>query len=201
MDAPLAPEIVDAWRASGLGALVLRAVRPADLDAIAAVLALAEGYTVSEAERALSFTPEAMKQSLTGFGDGGVRQGLIVAEVDGVPSLAFLLYLLRDKLTDSYPPGDILQRLPRSAFPDDGRYLQIFDLWVSPAWRRRGLAMALKRTAEAAARSLGIGMILTYTEAIHAAVLSLNAALGYREIYRGPMWDEVERVALAKQLT
>jgi len=201
METPLAPEIADAWRASGLGALSLRAVRPDDLDGIAAVLALAEGYTVTEAERALSFTLGAMKQSLAGFGDGGARQGLVAMDGEGGAMVAFLLYVLRNKLTDSYPTGDTLQRLPRSEFPGDGRFLQIFDLWVSPDWRRRGVAVALKRAGEAAARSLGIGMILTYTEAVHAAVLNLNAALGYREIYRGPMWDEVERVALTKRLT
>jgi hypothetical protein len=44
-------------------------------------------------------------------------------------------------------------------------------------------------------------MVYTVTEVVHAAARRLNARLGYSEIYRGPMWDEVERVALAKYLT
>jgi hypothetical protein len=41
---------------------------------------------------------------------------------------------------------------------------------------------------------------LTVTESTHQTVLDLNAQLGYVEVYRGPMWDRVERVGLAKYL-
>ena len=43
-------------------------------------------------------------------------------------------------------------------------------------------------------------MIYTVTETTHQAVLTLNEQLGYLEVYRGPMWDDVERVGLAKPI-
>ena len=62
------------------------------------------------------------------------------------------------------------------------------------------MARALKRVLEAEAAARGVRMIYTVTEATHRAVLDLNAQLGYVEVYRGPMWDAVERVGLAKYL-
>ena len=45
-----------------------------------------------------------------------------------------------------------------------------------------------------------VGAIYTHTEAVNGHVIALNKKLGYREIYRGPMWDDIERVALLKRL-
>ena len=38
------------------------------------------------------------------------------------------------------------------------------------------------------------------TETTNAHVLELNRKMGYREIRRGPIWDEIERVSLVKDL-
>jgi hypothetical protein len=43
-------------------------------------------------------------------------------------------------------------------------------------------------------------MIYTHTEERHAHVLALNQKLGYREVRRGPIWDDVIRVSLVKYL-
>jgi hypothetical protein len=43
-------------------------------------------------------------------------------------------------------------------------------------------------------------MIYTHTEAHHLHVLALNHKLGYREVRRGPIWDDVVRVSLVKHL-
>jgi len=90
--------------------------------------------------------------------------------------------------------------VPADVFPDDGRYAAIFQLQVDPLWRRRGLATRLKRRAEAWARALGAGALYTHTAAANAHVIELNQKLGYREIWRGPMWDATERVSLIKRL-
>ena len=44
-------------------------------------------------------------------------------------------------------------------------------------------------------------MIYTHTELTNPHVIALNLKLGYREIRRGPIWDEIERVSLTKILT
>lgn len=45
-----------------------------------------------------------------------------------------------------------------------------------------------------------VGAIYTHTEAVNEHVIALNKKLGYAEIYCGPMWDEIERVVLLKNL-
>lgn len=113
---------------------------------------------------------------------------------------AFLLYVLRNRLTDPFGDGNIPGVLPPSLFPPDGCFMQVFDLWVDPELRRTGVGRTLKRMLEAVAAARHVGMIYTVTESDHTAVLGLNLELGYVEIYRGPMWDRVERVSLAKYL-
>ena len=191
MDCTLPPEADAIWRAAGLGDLPLRTLRPSDLDAVADALARGEGYTSTGPPE----TAAQIKASLAGFGEGDARAGFVVAS-----PLAFLNYLDRNRLTDSFPAGGGLGALPAAAFPPDGRFLHLHDLWVDPAIRRRGVGRALKLLLEAEAAARGIGMIYTVTEATHRAVLDLNAQLGYVEVYRGPMWDSVERVGLAKYL-
>jgi ribosomal protein S18 acetylase RimI-like enzyme len=169
----------------------LRTLRPSDLDAVADALARGEGYTSTGPPE----TAAEIKASLAGFGESDARAGFVVAS-----PLAFLNYLERNCLTESFPAGGGLGALPAAVFPPDGRFLHLHDLWVDPSIRRRGVGRALKQLLEAEAAARGIGMIYTVTEATHRAVLDLNAELGYVEVYRGPMWDRIERVGLAKYL-
>ena len=193
------PNLVDeAWRADAAGAqLSLRAVDESDFAEIAAILALAEGYTTPADA---PYDAAEVKAEIDRRAAGGWLLGLAACETTTRTLVAFLLYLTRDKLRETFPEGDILARLPNGEFPSDGRFLQVYDLWVSPACRRRGLGAALKRAMEAHARALDFACLLTFTEATNAHVLRLNAQLGYRAIYEGPMWDAVPRVALIKRL-
>lgn len=93
----------------------------------------------------------------------------------------------------------MFQTVPVTLFPEDGRFCCIFQLWVDPAYRRQGLGSHLKQMVEDEARRRQIGAIYTHTEATNEHVITLNKKLGYGEIYRGPMWDEIERVALLKR--
>ena len=51
---------------------------------------------------------------------------------------------------------------------------------VRRAWRRRGIATALKRTQIAAAKRAGFERLITGSEERNLPMRSLNAALGYR---------------------
>jgi ribosomal protein S18 acetylase RimI-like enzyme len=76
----------------------------------------------------------------------------------------------------------------------------VFLLWVHPAYRRRGLASALKRECEAEAVRRGVSMIYTHTHERNTHVVELNRKLGYVDIRRGPMEDAALRVSLVKRL-
>ena len=43
-------------------------------------------------------------------------------------------------------------------------------------------------------------MMSTHTEERNAHVIELNRKMGYREVRRGPMWDDIIRVSLVKDL-
>jgi ribosomal protein S18 acetylase RimI-like enzyme len=192
VDQKLPPEADDIWRVAGLGDLALRPLRPSDLNAVAEALARGEGYTSTGPRE----TAEEIRASLAGFGESDAKAGFVVTA-----PLAFLNYLERNRLADAFPAGGELGGLPATLFPPDGHFLHLHDLWVDPSIRRRGVGRALKRLLEAEASARGVRMIYTVTEATHRAVLDLNAQLGYVELYRGPMWDRIERVGLAKYLT
>lgn len=186
-----------AWQDAHLDDLNIRMLEPSDLDAIATTLQLGEGYTQTDAP---TESWDAIRRGLVGFGEDGVNDGL-VATGDGFGGpAAFLLFRRRSRATDDFGEGHVIGALARTLFPADGRFLQVHELWVAPPARRRGIGQALKKMLEAMAASEGVGMIYTVTEVGHRASIALNQQLGYVEIYRGPMWDEVPRVALAKYI-
>jgi ribosomal protein S18 acetylase RimI-like enzyme len=117
--------------------------------------------------------------------EGGQRAGMI-------------LYRFRNRLTKLFNDGTIFNDLDVGIFPTDGRFCEIFQLWVEPAFRRMGLAMKLKEHLEAEVSKRGIELIYTHTRESNLHVLEMNCRLGYAEIRRGPIWDDVIRVSLVK---
>ncbi|UVI33120.1 GNAT family N-acetyltransferase [Paenibacillus spongiae] len=113
--------------------------------------------------------------------------------------LGLLMYSIvnRDAV---YPWKTIFHELDRRLFQVDGRFIEIFQLWVDPNHRRLGIATELKQTLEDIASSHDIHLIYTHTEEQNLHVIELNSKLGYKEVRRGPIWDEVIRVSLIKQL-
>jgi ribosomal protein S18 acetylase RimI-like enzyme len=94
----------------------------------------------------------------------------------------------------------LFRYLDSSIFPADGRFCEVFNLWVDKAYRRRGIATQLKQCAEAETRRRGIQMIYTHTMASNRHVLELNDKLGYQAVRTGPLWDQTPRTSLVKWL-
>jgi GNAT superfamily N-acetyltransferase len=81
---------------------------------------------------------------------------------------------------------------------DDGNGVGLSSMTgVVPAWRRRGLALALKQASIAAARARGGFRVLRTANAIQNPMLTVNERLGYRRDVdwlhlRGPLLDRAE---------
>lgn len=95
--------------------------------------------------------------------------------------------------------NQLLEHLPRNVFPNDGKVTEIYQLWVDPEFRRRGLGTQLKRQAEIESKKRSISMIYTHTEETNAHIIDLNVKLGYEKVRRGRLGD-VDRVSLIKQV-
>jgi ribosomal protein S18 acetylase RimI-like enzyme len=114
--------------------------------------------------------------------------------------ISLLLYRFRTRDDRIWDSDKVYDELEPAIFPPDGRFCEVFQLWVHAGFRRKGLATELKNRMEQDSRDRGVGLIYTHTEDCNEHVIELNLKLGYREVRRGPIWDEFIRVSLIKQL-
>ena len=124
----------------------------------------------------------------------------IIAEVGPSQRIGGAYARVRNRHVEGDNPASLSLRLDASLFPTDGLFCEMFQLWVDPIFRRKGLASRLKLAIEDEARHQGVTFICTGTEAANAGVISLNERLGYRIAKTGPVWDDVPRVSLVKDL-
>jgi len=106
----------------------------------------------------------------------------------------------RDRLEEALSSESIFNKIEMKHFPGDGRFCEIIQLWVHPDYRRRGLATNLKRELEKESLARGIRTVYTHTEEKNTHVVELNLKLGYFEVRRDPIWDEITRDSLIKHL-
>jgi ribosomal protein S18 acetylase RimI-like enzyme len=106
----------------------------------------------------------------------------------------------RDLMSEATGTYNSLRIVGDTWLHPDTRYCEVFQLWVDPKYRRQGLATRLKQHIESEAQERGVNFVYTHTEEQNAHVIDLNRKLGYHEIRRGPIWDEITRVSLVKRL-
>jgi ribosomal protein S18 acetylase RimI-like enzyme len=114
--------------------------------------------------------------------------------------VGIILWRYRNRLRETFEGWNIFPQLDPCLFPTDGAFCEIFQLWVAPAFRRRGLASSLKQQAERESLRREVHSLYTHTEERNTHVIEMNLKLGYREVRRGPIWDEIVRVSLIKRL-
>jgi ribosomal protein S18 acetylase RimI-like enzyme len=113
-----------------------------------------------------------------------------------------IMYRFRDRYHEERSEANefLFRFIGDSWLPPDGRFCEVYNLWIDPLFRRQGLASRLKQHMEAEARCRDIKVIYTHTEERNKHVIAMNEKLGYHVIRRGPIWDSVIRVSLIKML-
>jgi len=181
--------------------IILRAATLDDLDFLVEVDREDEGVT-----SAFSYdTPQEVakhRAKIAGFVDHDDAGAWVLEDRANGRLAGCILCRFRDRSTEE--PNDWNQMLFRTVGDDwlrpEQRFCEVFQLWVDPGYRRQGLAMRLKRHMEVEARARGIRVLYTHTEEVNLHVIELNRKLGYHEVRRGPIWDDVVRVSMFKRL-
>jgi ribosomal protein S18 acetylase RimI-like enzyme len=157
-----------------------------------------EGYTTSDEVEMMPLQKKEHREKILKFLTDPDKGAYIFEDIDANMHIGMIMYSICNR--DIVYPWTIFQELDRKFFQNDGRFLEIFQLWVHPNHRRKGLATNLKLKLEEAARSHGVNLIYTHTEETNLEVIELNKKLNYQEVRRGPIWDDITRVSLIKHL-
>jgi ribosomal protein S18 acetylase RimI-like enzyme len=172
----------------------IRGATPNDLEWLVRIDLQDEGVTPGYRRNWGEAELETHRQLILSFILDG---GACIAERTRFPVGTILWRIRQLELVE---PGSIFRSIDASVFPPNGTFAEVYQLWVDPKHRRAGIGTALKRSIETAVRSQNVQLIYTHTEETNSHVLALNNKLGYREVRRGPIWDEVVRVSLVKDL-
>jgi ribosomal protein S18 acetylase RimI-like enzyme len=158
-----------------------------------------DGYTSSNETQ---WTPDEIKEHLEKiltFLKDRNKGAYIFEDTGSHTQVGMIMYCVSNRDT-VYPWKSVFNELDRGLFQSDGRFMEIFQLWVHPDYRRLGLATQLKRQIETEAKRHEVNLIYTHTEEANEHVIELNKKLGYQEVRRGPIWDDIIRVSLIKHL-
>lgn len=129
------------------------------------------------------------------------KYALICETKDTKVKIGLIMFLFRNMNDPTFQHFGIYDKFERSIFPTDGKVCEIFQLWVAPEERRKGIATELMKNAEEISRDNNIQMIYTHTESINNHVVELCEKLGYKTIRTGTLNDEVIRVSQIKHLS
>lgn len=181
--------------------LFAREAVESDLDYLVWADLQSEGYTVTDPPQPTVDELVGHREKIGTFvTDGDKGAWVLEAQSDG-DMAGMILFRFRSRCESLGDPNAwLFQELPRNIFPADGRFCEVFNLRVEPGYRRHGYATLLKKRMEGVARQRGVSLLYTHTEETNTHVLELNMKLGYVEVRRGPIWDEVCRVSLVKRL-
>ncbi|CAG7644948.1 GNAT family N-acetyltransferase [Paenibacillus allorhizosphaerae] len=159
-----------------------------------------DGYTVSDQAEMTTQQLEAHSNKIERFLTDPSKGAFIVEDSALNKPIGMIMYNIANRDV-TYPWKTVYSEIDRALFQSDGRFMEVFQLWVHPNYRRLGLATKLKRRLEEEAKSHQVNLIYTHTEEANHHVIELNEKMGYRKVRRGPIWDDVIRISLIKQLS
>lgn len=183
--------------------LILRAATEADLDFMVRIDLADDGITHECPQHHSKADFARCRQKLISYVNGSMGGSWVYEDQASSCLVGLIICRFRDLLSEPSTDANLflLKYLERGFFPENGRFTEVYQLWVDPGFRRQGLATNLKRHIEIESLRRSANMIYTHTEEVNSHVIDLNLKLGYREVRRGPIWDEVIRVILIKDLT
>lgn len=176
-------------------------IRPplmSDLEFMIRVDLESEGTTTTNAANKTPEELEEHRNTIVSFLQNRDKGAFICEDQSTRKQFGLLMYRIRNR--DSVPDYSILQRIDRGVFPDNGQLMEVYQLWVDSEFRKQGIASELKLRLEDESKYRDIHLVYSYTEATNAPVLNMNKKLNYKEVWRGPIWDGIVRVAFVKHL-
>ena len=178
----------------------LRKAVPDDLDFLVWIDLEDEGVTSSYKDDWTDTDYAEHRRKVKEFIDHDDSIGFILIDDASKERVGGIYGRFRDRLKEAASSESIFHKIEVRHFIGDGRFCEIFQLWVHPDYRRRGLGTRLKRKLEEESLAREVRTIYTHTEDENTHVIELNLKLGYFEVRRGPIWDEITRVSLIKHL-
>ena len=169
-----------------------------DLDFIVRTDLLNEGYTSNSDVMTIEEVDRHTKK-LRQFIVDEEKGTLVLEDPEQNGYIGYIMYRISNR-DNPYPWKTAFGDLDRTLFQEDGRFLEIYNLWVNSEYRRQGWATFLKKAIEIEAKKQSVSLIYTHTEAENEQVIELNRKLGYVEVRRGTIWDQVIRVSLIKHI-
>ena len=180
--------------------LTLRKAALTDLDFLVEVDLLDEGCESTYMETWGAQERAEHREKIAAFISDEDKAAWVWEDTAADRPIGMILWRHRNRLYEIFEGWSIFPQLDVGLFPADGAFCEIFQLWIAPDYRRRGLATNLKQQAEIESLRRGVLLLYTHTEERNTHVLAMNLKLGYREVRRGPIWDEIVRVSLIKPL-
>ena len=148
-----------------------------DLDFLVQIDREDEGITPTEEFQKSKENVEEHRQKILKFLTDPDKGGFVYEDSKCHKQIGAIMYLVSNR-DAVYPWKTVFQELDRDLFQDDGRFIEIFQLWIAPEYRRKGLGTKLKQRVEQVARELKINLIYTHTEETNEHVIEFNKNLG-----------------------
>ncbi|NHN30478.1 GNAT family N-acetyltransferase [Paenibacillus agricola] len=178
---------------------MIRSADKHDLDFLVQIDLLVDGITESSETQLINEDQGKHREKIMKFVTDTKRGAFIYEDKTSSERIGMIMYSIVNR-DGKFLWKTIFNELDRRLFQEDGRFVEIFQLWVAPDFRRRGIATTLKQMVEEVAILNDVNLIYTHTEVQNLHVIALNKKLGYEEVRQGPIWDEVIRVSLIKKV-
>ena len=180
--------------------VILRRAQLSDLHFLARIDREDEGVSSTPVIGSSDDDLERHRRRIGKFIEDDDKLAFVLVDESSQESVGAVLGRFRDRLKESFESWSVFPEIDEKHFAGDGRFCEVFQLWVHRDYRRMGLATKLKKRLEEESSARRIGTMYTHTEEENAHVIALNLKLGYFEVRRGPIWDEIPRVSMIKHL-